>query len=239
MSGARPVVVFLAGFDGDARLRSPFIREMGRHFETRGIPYPSQPLRSLNGYCRYASERVGRDERLILVGESFSSLVAVRWAARDPHVEAVVLAGGFARNPMTWAASLGAAVPGVVRFGAQFLASMRFAVKDPARKQWSQDLARTIHQLDPEVIGERLRIIAEEDVSEDLRALRIPVILLQFDGDLVVGPKARNELEALCHNARVIRHPGPHFALETQPRSCADALGEALKQFAAGEARRT
>jgi pimeloyl-ACP methyl ester carboxylesterase len=239
MNAPAPSVIFLAGFDGDAGLRATFIREMGKHFETRGIAYPTQPLGSLNGYCRYASGRVGPEERLILVGESFSGLVAARWAARDPHVEAIVLAGGFARNPMAWAASLGAALPGVVRFGAQFLAPMRFAMKDPLRKQWSQDLARTLNQLDAEVIGERLRIIAQEDVSEDLRALRIPVILLQFDGDLVVGPRARNELEALCHNARVIRHPGPHFALETQARSCADALGEALKQFAATEARRT
>ena len=84
-----------------------------------------------------------------------------------------------------------------------------------------------------------MQLIAEEDVSEDLRALRIPVILLQFDGDLVVGPGARGELETVCHNARVIRHPGPHFALETQPRSCADALRGALLEIAAGETRRT
>jgi len=150
----------------------------------------------------------------------------------------LILCGAFARNPV-WVASLGAALPSVVRFGAQFLGPLRAASADPARREWSMAFSRTLKALDPEVIAERLRLIAEENVSEDLRALRIPVILLQFNGDLVVGPGARGELESVCHNARVIRHPGPHFALETQPRSCADALRGPLLEIAAGEARKS
>lgn len=236
MSRRTPIVLFLPGFDGDGRLREGFLDELRPVYDARSVAYPNAPLGSLAGYSRFAASRVGHDDRVIVVAESFSGLVAARWATRDPHVEGLVLCGAFARNPV-WAASLGAALPNVVRFGAQLFGPLRMTSSDPVRRQWARDFSRTLHALAPEVVAERLRLIAEEDVSEDLRALRIPVILLQFDGDLVVGPRARGELEMVCHNARVIRHPGPHFALETQPRSCANALRGALLQIAAGETR--
>ena len=236
MSRRRPVVLFLPGFDGDGRLRAGFVNELRPVYDARAVTYPNASLGNLAGYCRFAASHVAPEDRVIVIAESFSGLVAARWAARDPHVDGLILCGAFARNPV-WVASLGAALPNVVRFGAQFLAPLRMTSSDPVRRQWSRDFSRTLHALAPEVVAERLRLIAEEDVSEDLRALRIPVILLQFDGDLVVGPGARGELETVCHNARVIRHPGPHFALETQPRSCADALRGHLLEIAAGEIR--
>jgi pimeloyl-ACP methyl ester carboxylesterase len=238
MSKRAPVVLFLPGFDGDGHLREAFLQELRPAYDARAITYPDTPMGSLAGYARYAAQQVSHEERVILIAESFSGLVAARWAARDPHVDGVILCGAFARNPV-WVASLGAALPNVVRFGAQFLGPLRSGSSDPLRRQWSRDFSRTLHALSPGVVAERLRLIAEEDVSEDLRALRIPVILLQFDGDLVVGARARSELETVCHNARVIRHPGPHFALETQPRSCADALRGPLLEIAAGETRRS
>ena len=236
MTRRTPIVLLLPGFDGDGRLREGFLEELRPAYDARAVTYPNAALGNLAGYCRFAASQVGPEDRVILVAESFSGLVAARWASRDPHVDGLVLCGAFARNP-NWAASLGAALPNVVRFGAQFLGPLRMGSSDPLRRQWSRDFSRTLHDLSPEVIAERLALIAEEDVSEDLRALRIPVILLQFDGDLVVGPRARGELETVCHNARVIRHPGPHFALETQPRSCADALRGHLLEIAAGETR--
>ncbi|HZZ94166.1 MAG TPA: alpha/beta fold hydrolase [Usitatibacter sp.] len=238
MTRRAPVLLILPGFDGDGALRSGFVRELRPAYDARALTYPNRALGSLAGYCRYAAQQVAPEERVVLVAESFSGLVAARWAVRDPHVDGLVLCGAFASNPV-WAAALGAALPNVVRFGAQFLGPLRMASSDPARRQWSRDFSRTLQALAPEVVAERLRLIATENVSEDLRALRIPVILLQFDGDLVVGPRARGELETVCHNARVIRHPGPHFALETQPRSCADALRGALLEIAAGETRRS
>jgi pimeloyl-[acyl-carrier protein] methyl ester esterase len=234
MTPPAPVVLFLPGFDGDGTLREGFVRELRPAYDARTLTYPNHVLGSLAGYSRYAARQVGPEDRVVLIAESFSGLVAARWAVRDPHVDGLILCGAFASSPV-WAASVGAALPNVVRFGAQLLGPLRMASSDPARRQWSRDFARTLQALAPEVIAERLRLIATENVSEDLRALRIPVILLQFDGDLVVGPRARGELETVCHNARVIRHPGPHFALETQPRSCADALRGALLEIAAGE----
>jgi hypothetical protein len=44
----------------------------------------------------------------------------------------------------------------------------------------------------------------------------------------VIGPAARAHLESVCLGAHVVRIAGPHFALETRPTECADAIAGAL-----------
>jgi pimeloyl-ACP methyl ester carboxylesterase len=225
LPGAATEIVFLPGFDGAAELRSDFIAALGEHHPARAIGYPNRKLDTLNGYARFAASQVGADSRPILVAESFSGLVAARWASRDPHVIGVVLCGAFARSPMP-GVSIAASFPLLARFF--ILNPAGFVSRDAARRRWSEALDAAIRALDREVIAERLRLIAIEDVSAELRALRVPIVLMQFQGDLVVGNQARGELEATCGNARIVRYPGPHFAIETQPRETAAVLREPI-----------
>ena len=151
-------------------------------------------------------------------------LAAAKWAARDPHVAGIVFCGAFARSPMPWAA-LGASMPSLAQFlGAAVMAPMAIASADPARRRWGEALAGALRALGPDVIAERLRIIALTDVRPELRMLRIPIVVAQFDDDLVIGSRARDELEESCPGAEVIRIPGPHFAIETRPRETAAAI---------------
>ncbi len=224
-----PEILFLPGFDGNATLREPFVAALNAHHPARAVSYPNATLGSLRGYCRYAAAQAAPDRRHILVAESFSGLVASRWASTDPHVEAVVLCASFVRNPVRWLASVGAALPEIVRLGAKLLRAIPPATRDPRHLAWSRDFNDTILALQDDVIAERLRIIADEDVSRELEALRIPIVLMQFEGDQVVGSRARGELEQVCRNAEVLRVPGPHYALEIRPRECADLIGRRIR----------
>jgi hypothetical protein len=40
----------------------------------------------------------------------------------------------------------------------------------------------------------------------------------------VIRPADRRHLESVCHNAEIVRLPGPHFALETRPIECAQEI---------------
>jgi pimeloyl-ACP methyl ester carboxylesterase len=62
--------------------------------------------------------------------------------------------------------------------------------------------------------------------------MHAPIVVVQFEGDEVVGPAARDHLESVCHNAQVVRLPGPHFAIETRPRECAQAIMERIRTLA-------
>jgi pimeloyl-ACP methyl ester carboxylesterase len=233
MSERATEVLFLPGFDGVAELREPFVAALAAHYPARALGYPNRAMGTLNGYVRHASASVSAQSRPVLVAESFSGLVAARWAAADPHVAGLVLCGAFARAPVPWAA-LGASMPSMAQFLAAYvMVPTGFVSTDPARRRWSEALGTALRSLDREVIAERLRIIATEDVSGELKALRSPVAIVQFDDDVVIGASARAHLEACCANARVIRVPGPHFAIETRPSESAEAIrGEIARLFA-------
>ena len=225
-------LVFLPGFDGDARLRQDFVDELGRVHRIRAVSYPNRKLGTLDGYRAHAMAMVPVDWEPFLVAESFGGLVAARWASVDPRVKGVVLCAAFARNPVSVAASLGASLPSMVKLAPWLSAPLARASGDPMRARWSSGFTRSLGALDNEVVAERLRLISTEDVGPLLGGLRVPVIVVQFESDQVVGAASRAHLESVCHNARVLRLPGPHFAIETKPRECAQAIGETIRALA-------
>lgn len=222
-------LVFMPGFDGAARLRREFLDELSREHEVRAVSYPARPLGTLDAYRDHAMSEAPVEWRPVLVAESFSGLVAARWAAIDSRVRGVVLCGSFARNPVGHAASLGAALPALVKLAPAFFQPFALASGDPARKRWSEGLVEALAALPPAAVAERLRLIASEDVGPALASLPVPLLIVQFDADRVIGAAARAHLEAVCHNAVFMMLPGPHFAIETRPRESARAIGARLQ----------
>jgi pimeloyl-ACP methyl ester carboxylesterase len=103
-----------------------------------------------------------------------------------------------------------------------------WAIGDARRAKWGAGLSRAMGELDDDVVAERLRLIAGEDVSAALHALTIPVVLVHFKGDLVIDAAARAQLEAACNRPRVVKLDGPHFAIATRPAECAEAIAASL-----------
>lgn len=221
-------LVFLPGFDGHAELRREFLDALALHHEVRAVSYPNRALGSLDAYREHAMGEVPVDWQPVLVAESFSGLVAARWAAIDSRVRALVLCASFARNPVGPAAAMGASFPGLVKLGPMVMGPMPWDANDARRTLWAAGLARALAALDDGVVAERLRLIASEDVSAQLQALRIPTIVVHFDSDHVIGPRARAHLESVCRNPRVVRLEGPHFAIATRPLECAAAISASL-----------
>ena len=228
-------VVFLPGFDGNAQLRREFCQALADHqHQVLPISYPNRMLGTLDHYRVHATAEMPVDWNPILVAESFSGLVATRWASLDPRVRGLFLCGSFARNPVGMAASLGASWPSLVKFGQAMLPPV--PPTDAPRRRWSDAFTRALTSLSDEVLAERLRLIATEDVSPHLAALRVPVVLVQFQSDMVISPEARAHLEKVCQNPRVLRIAGPHFAIETKPRLIANVIHQQIaKLFPAPE----
>lgn len=221
-------LIFMPGFDGRAELRGEFTRALAQRHEVRAVSYPNRILGSLDAYRDHAMAEAPVDWKPVLVAESFSGLVAARWAATDSRVCALVLCASFARNPVGHAAALGAILPALVKLGPAFMAPMAWATSDARRTRWGEGLSRALVGLDDAVVAERLRLIAGEDVSDSLRSLSIPVVVVHFESDLVIPGSARAHLEAACANPRILRLEGPHFAIATHPAECAAAISASL-----------
>jgi pimeloyl-ACP methyl ester carboxylesterase len=224
-------LVFMPGFDGEGSLRKPFLDALARHHEVHAVTYPHRRLGSLEGYRDHAMASIPVDCRPVLIAESFSGLVATRWAEVDSRVRGVVLCGAFARNPVGWAARAGASMPGLLKVGPKLMHPLARASGDPARARWSDGFIDVMARLPTDVIAERLRLIAAADTAAALRALCVPVLVVQFAGDQVIGLATRDHLESVCHNAQVLHLPGPHFAIEVRPQECADAIGGRIREI--------
>jgi len=231
MSERPTEIVFMPGFDGVGELRREFVEALAGIAPASAISYPNRALESLAGYARFASSQVSAESRPVLVAESFSGLVAARWAAQDPHVAAIVLCGAFSRNPIPWS-GVAASMPATAQFlGANLVNPMTYFSGDPARRRWSQALKTAMRSLHKDVVAERLRIIAASDVSAELHSLRIPLVVVQFEEDLVIDPDSRAALVAACFEPRVVNVAGPHYAIEVRPRESAAALRPHLTAF--------
>jgi pimeloyl-ACP methyl ester carboxylesterase len=221
-------LVFLPGFDGRAELRAEFLAALALEHQVRAVSYPNRVLGTLDAYRVHAMAQIPVDWAPVLVAESFSGLVAASWAALDPRVRALVLCGAFARNPVGPAAALGAALPALVKLGPMLMGPLAWGSGDARRARWGAALTRALAALDDDVVAERLRLVAGEDAGPALAALRIPVLLVHFASDTVIGRPARAALEAACRGARVLTLEGPHFAIATRPAQCAAAISAAI-----------
>ena len=232
MNARATEAIFLPGFDGAAHLRDELVTTLAHRRPTRSIGYPNRALGTLDGYWQYVASQVVADSRPVVIAESFSGLVAAHWAAKDSRVIGLVLCGAFARNPVPFLPSLGAFVPSMAKFmGSKLLGHFLRIHRDTPQHRWSRALPAALGALHHEVIGERLRIIARENAGPALSTLRIPITLIQFEGDLVIRRPAQRHLESVCHNAQVMRLAGPHFALETRPLECARAIAACIDPF--------
>src|SRR6185436_12992452 len=129
-----------------------FVEALRAVAPARAIGYPNKALDTLNGYARFAASQVAPESRPVLVAESFSGLVAARWAAQDPHVAAIVLCGAFARNPIPWS-GVAASMPATAQFlGANLVNPMTYFSGDPARRRWSQALKTAMRSLHNDVV---------------------------------------------------------------------------------------
>jgi hypothetical protein len=70
-----------------------------------------------------------------------------------------------------------------------------------------------------------------------LRALAIPVVLVQFEEDLVIGAAAASICDRCASEPHVVRVAGPAFRARDAPAECAAAIGERMPRSARQGAR--
>lgn len=230
--GVAPQVVFLPGLDGETFLRDPFLEALRESFPVTAIIYPNQVLGSVGAYGEFAARGLDPPGGFILVAESFSGLIAIRWAATDKRVKGLVLCGAFVQNPMGLATKIAAARPGAVKWiGARALHPFGKLKENAVLRRVIDGLRLSLEVIDADVLGERLRMVRDYDARKALSRVKVPTVLLHFSGDLLVGETHRRYVETLCHNPESIRIEGPHLAIETRPRDCAAALREPIQKM--------
>lgn len=228
--------VVLPGLDGTGRMLDGFARvlgeELGENFHVRVIAYPPDKAWGYDQLLSFVAARLPSNP-FILIGESFSGPLALRFAASPPPcLLGVVLGASFARiGGGAWGRGLRLAAAALALFpdralvknaGVAALCPLllgRWAT--PVRRRQVQDAVAPVTM-------RTLRARARDAVAVDLIAegvrLRRPALYLRATEDGLIPRSAAQGVEALAERVSVVDVEGPHFLFLAAPEDCAKAI---------------
>jgi pimeloyl-ACP methyl ester carboxylesterase len=168
-----------------------------------------------------------RLESPIVMGVSFGGVLALEFAARNPHrLQQLIVQGAGARYEHGLLPRVASAVlsrfplPSDNPFINQFF-NLLFGGKQKPGPLF-EFVTRQCWQTDQSVMAYRLGLLEEYDLGRRITRIRVPTLILAGDRDLLVSDTSLNELSEGLPNAEVCRLPGcGHLAFVTHPRQVA------------------
>lgn len=189
------------------------------------VRYPAGEFRTYAELLAFVRESVSRLEAFVVLGESFSSPLAVHLAATRPeNLAGLIICAGFVSNPFPHTRFLvnALAKPFLFRLPAPDWVYKCFVTgASPALRQ---KVRQVTHRVAPQVLSGRVHEILNCDAREDLVRTSVPVMYLQGAYDRLIGRKCFEEIQKLQTSVRLTSIPSSHLVLQQKPREAADAI---------------
>ncbi len=227
-------IVLLPGLDGTGEMFTPFVEALGSQWASTVIEYPRQEPRSYDELFELVRNLLPKEEPFLLLGESFSSPIALRIAANPPpNLRAVVLAAGFVRSPwrtMNWATSY-------------LITPLMFRLAPPSQlppmlmgsestPELEDILLRAMETVAPAVMACRSRLVARLDATADLKAASVPILYIRSTDDGIVSERSWRQIHTIRPDVALHQMPGPHLVLQTRPSESVAAIEKFVRTIA-------
>ncbi len=223
-------LILLPGLDGNGALFERLVHCIGQQYECVVVRYPQRADWILSDYVEYATQHIGNDEQVILLGESFSGSVAVSLAVQlGERCKALILAASFCRSPR-WLLRAGEFALPLIPFRHMPLAIMQTLLFGTASPTLRKNFEQVWLSLPQSVIVSRLQLLADLDCTESLRSVAAPVLYLQAQQDLLVPTAIGQELRRYCPQMTLQPLPGPHGILQRYPEESWTIISSWLSQ---------
>jgi pimeloyl-ACP methyl ester carboxylesterase len=234
-SGTSETLIYLPGVHGDWNLIGGFRSALGKAVRFVEIAYPPTLTWSLKEYAHAVEAALTEQgiDRGWLLGESFGSQVV--WEILNLgrfQADGIILAGGFARHPAPWMASIAAQCIGVFSFKAlralllAYVKTARWRFrKSPETLAGLKDFLE--HPPNCQAMRHRLQLVAGNDPSSIARHVGLPLFVLTglFD-PIVPWYPARCWFRRNCPTLRShhVLWSADHNVLGTAPASAATQI---------------
>jgi pimeloyl-ACP methyl ester carboxylesterase len=224
-------LVLLPGMDGTGDLFAGFIKVLPDPVEVQVVRYPTQFFLSYKELLSLVRDACPVSEPFALLAESFSTPLAIQFAAANPpNLKRVILCAGFASSP----------VHGWKRIIAPFLAPIIFRIPLPefALSRWligphAPSTLRTavkaaISSVRANVLSARLRAILECEVRCELSQVAIPILFIHATQDRLIPETCLNGIQRNQPLTEVATINGPHLILQRRPQKSAAIVSQFL-----------
>ncbi len=219
---------------GTVELFSDFAAALPVGFVAQAVGYRNDISLSYMELLELVRSSVPVSESYVIVAESFSTPLAIQFAALHPaNLKGVVLSAGFATSP----------VRGVLRFLAPFLAPLLAYLKVnelaarlmtlslTAPKPLLRRVAAATASVKPRVLMDRVQAVETCDVREDLRRVAVPLQYLQARYDQMVNPACLQEMRQVKPEIEVAVLDSSHMLLQQMPREAAAIVAAFVRRL--------
>jgi pimeloyl-[acyl-carrier protein] methyl ester esterase len=222
----RYTLVLLPGLDGTGTLFSRLVSEVSPNLDIQIIAYPPRAFLSYAELVARLPEIVPKDRELIIVAESFSTPLAVKFAATHPQMLAgMVLCAGFVTPPVICPRLLRIlARPLVFRLSWLGVMMEYFLLGADAPQDIRDAVRQAIRQVDPLVLARRLQAVLGCDARNDLTHVDVPILYMQAEEDHLVPSSCFEEIRSLRPSVTLASVAAPHLILQRQPGQAAEAI---------------
>ena len=213
-------LVLLPGMDGTGWLLVDFIAALGSEFDTLIVSYPRDSSLSYAELEQFARSAGPVSEPFVVLAESFSTPVAIRWAASAPdNLRGVVLCAGFVSSPLKgWrrlvALSLG---PTLFRWSPPSFVLRWLLAGRGADSSLLAAIRVALSEVKPDVLAARLRSVLNCDERMSLRRLELPILFIRPTQDRLVPDSAYEEIWVTNSSVEMMQVEGSHLILQTNP----------------------
>ena len=230
-------LLLLPGMDGTGELFADFMSSLPKSIRSEAPCYPTDVRLNYRDLEKLIMQLVPSSEPFVLLAESFSTPLAISYAASRPaNLKALILCAGFAASPLRrWKRAMASALVPVLPFGhlPSYLID-RFLTGREASKDLSCKVKSAIKKVRPEVLRYCLQCVFACDERAAVSKISIPILYLRASEDRLVPRTASQEIASLKPETHVQEIPGPHLLLQANPKAAASAVLQFLESLDQG-----
>jgi pimeloyl-[acyl-carrier protein] methyl ester esterase len=225
-------LVLLPGMDGTGTLFAGFVAAFPHAVDADVVRY-SSGLGCLADISDILRSRVPQAEPFVLLAESFSTPIAIQYAATSPlNLKGLILCAGFAASPVSgWRQVICSAMaPVLAAFSLPDFAAGLLLVGPNAPKSLVASVRAAISSLPPKILAARMRAVLACDVRAKLSQVTVPILYLQATQDRLVHRSCLEEIRRIRPRTEVAAIAGPHLILQREPEQAAEIIMRFIEQ---------
>lgn len=225
-------LILLPGIHGKEALLDDFIVYLAADIDTEVIALPGQGRQTYTRLTELVSDALPLDEDYVLLGESFSSVIAKRIADTQPRrLRGVILVSAFLScpNPILKMAEQWMPFPAVRQFVCSQWLLRLFCAGTRMRPEVLAQISDALRTMPPSLLRARL------DAMVALRGggsrIHVPTCYIRPVQDHFVDDDCVREIKQTLVDALVCKVEAPHFALQAQPALCASIVNHFMTRL--------
>jgi pimeloyl-[acyl-carrier protein] methyl ester esterase len=229
-------LALLPGLDGTGELFVDFIAALPESVAATTVAYPSDRFLSYTDLRPFVSAAVPQSERFVLVAESFSTPLAVWYAATTPqNLVAVIICAGFVTSPVRrWSGIAKTfAKPWLFRLKPPRNIVEYFLLGQNAPPDLLQKLRHALNMVSPDVLSGRVLEVLDCDARDDLSRTTVPLLYLEAAYDRLLSTSCKEEFSHVRPDTLFKSVPSPHLLLQREPQQAASVMMAFISSIAA------